>query len=89
MDNVSIAFKQGEVHTLCGENGAGKLTLIKICSGAVVPSAGEIVVEGQSYNHLTPSSSMEHGIGVIYQEFNLVNARSVMDNILLVHCPGK
>ncbi|MCC8166024.1 MAG: sugar ABC transporter ATP-binding protein [Planctomycetes bacterium] len=89
LDNVSIAFEKGEVHALCGENGAGKSTLIKICSGAVVPSAGEIVVEGRSYSHLTPASSMEHGIGVIYQEFNLVNALSVVDNIFLGNYPGK
>ncbi|MCC8181169.1 MAG: sugar ABC transporter ATP-binding protein [Planctomycetes bacterium] len=83
LNDVSIAFRKGEVHALCGENGAGKSTLIKICSGAIVPSAGDIVYEGKTYSHFTPASSKDSGISVIYQEFNLVNELSVVDNIFL------
>lgn len=83
LDAVSISFARGEVHALCGENGAGKSTLIKICSGAITPTSGEIVYESVPHDHFTPASSKESGISVIYQEFNLVNALSVVDNIFL------
>lgn len=89
LSDVNISIEKGEIHALMGENGAGKSTLIKICSGAIVPTSGEIVFEGKTYDHFTPASSMNHGINVIYQEFNLVNELSVLDNIFLGNYPKK
>ena len=89
LDNVSISFRQGEVHALCGENGAGKSTLIKTCSGAISPTEGEIIIDGKRYTKLTPSISQQLGIAVIYQEFNLVNQLSVAENIFLGCVPRK
>ncbi len=86
LSNVSIAFAPGEVHALCGENGAGKSTLIKTCSGAVVPTSGKIIIDGKEFDMLTPSSSQENGVAVIYQEFNLVNQLSVAENVFM-GCP--
>lgn len=83
LDDVSIDFIKGEAHALVGENGAGKSTLIKSCTGAVTPNAGSIVIEGEAFNSLTPQISAAHGIGVIYQEFNLVGELSVAENIFL------
>ena len=77
LNNVSLDVRKGEAHALVGENGAGKSTLIKTCTGAVVPDSGKIIVEGREFSSLTPTSSEENGIGVIYQEFNLVGERSV------------
>ena len=68
---------------MVGENGAGKSTLIKSCTGAVVPDHGKIIVQGKEFSSLTPASSEENGIGVIYQEFNLVGELSVAENIFL------
>lgn len=83
LDGVSLSVRKGEIHALIGENGAGKSTLIKACSGAVAPTKGEIVIEGTSFPRMTPKLSEQYGIGVIYQEFNLVGDLSVAENIFL------
>lgn len=83
LNDVSLSIKRGEIHSLVGENGAGKSTLIKTCSGAIQPSKGEIVINGKSFSAMTPKLSEENGIGVIYQEFNLVGDLSVAENIFL------
>lgn len=83
LKDVSLKVKRGEVHALIGENGAGKSTLIKTCSGAIDPSEGEIIINGNSFNRMTPALAEKNGIGVIYQEFNLVGDLSVAENIFL------
>jgi ribose transport system ATP-binding protein len=83
LNNVSIDFLEGEVHALLGENGAGKSTLIKAVAGAIDIDSGKIIIEGQEYPKVTPSLSRSLGIEVIYQEFNLVPALSVAENIYL------
>ncbi len=83
LNDVSLDLREAEVHALVGENGAGKSTLIKCCTGAVVPDSGTITVNGQSYAAMTPTSAVECGIGVIYQEFNLVEELSAAENIFL------
>lgn len=83
LDDVSISFRQGEVHALMGENGAGKSTLIKTLSGAIRPDTGEIVFEGTTYTHMEPHQAMELGIHVIYQEFNMMPELSVAENIFM------
>lgn len=83
LDNISLSFQKGEVHALMGENGAGKSTLIKVISGAIEPNGGEIIFEGKKYNKMNPFLSQRLGIGVIYQEFNLVPELSIAENIFL------
>ena len=82
-DNINFKLRRGEVHALVGENGAGKSTVIKTCSGAVVPSSGTIVVEGVEYRSLSPAFSKKLGIGIIYQEFNLVGEMTIWENLFL------
>jgi len=88
LDNVNMNIKRGEVHAIVGENGAGKSTLIKSITGAVEPDHGVIRFDGKDYRHLDPKLSAEIGIGVIYQEFNLVPALSVAENIFLGNYSG-
>lgn len=83
LDHVSLEFEAGEIHALMGENGAGKSTLIKIISGAVTPDEGEIQIGGHTYHAMTPALSKTEGIGVIYQEFNLVPSMSAAENVFL------
>ena len=83
LDKVSIAFRQGEVHALVGENGAGKSTFIKTISGAVQPDEGEIVFDGVTYPQLTPQKALELGISVVYQEMIQFEAMSVADNLFM------
>lgn len=83
LDDVSLTIDQGGIHALVGENGAGKSTLIKIISGAIKPDGGSICFDGKEYPFMTPAISTQSGIGVIYQEFNLVPSLSVAENVFL------
>lgn len=83
LNHVSLEFHTGEVHALMGENGAGKSTLIKTISGAIKPNGGKIIFEGKEYEEMTPVLSQKLGIGVIYQEFNLVPELSIAENVFL------
>ena len=58
----------GEVHALVGQNGAGKSTLIKILSGAVEPSDGQLMIEGQRTSLSSPAEATKRGIATITQE---------------------
>ena len=73
----------GEVLALLGENGAGKSTLIKVLGGAHQPDHGSIEIEGEVVSIDSPADAIRAGIGIIYQEFNLVPALSAWENIFL------
>ncbi len=83
LDNVSIEIARGIVHGIVGENGAGKSTLMKILSGVYTKDTGTIVFDGETIEHTTPIESLNRGLSIIYQEFNLVNTMSVGENIFL------
>ncbi|MDO4518996.1 MAG: sugar ABC transporter ATP-binding protein [Eubacteriales bacterium] len=89
LDDISIEFKKGEIHALVGENGAGKSTMIKTLTGYHAPSKGIIRYEGKEYRNFTPTKAKEVGIGVIYQELNMVGHLSVAENIFLSDLPKK
>jgi len=83
LKSVDFDLEPGEVHALVGENGAGKSTLIKILSGATTNDEGEILLDGERIDPLTPVKSQAAGICVVYQEINLVPEMSIMQNIFL------
>lgn len=85
LKGVQLDLHSGEVHAVVGENGAGKSTLIKVLAGVHIPDAGQTSIAGESMRFTTPLDAQEAGIAVIYQEFNLVPALSVRENILLGH----
>lgn len=85
LDEVSFDVKRGEVHALVGENGAGKSTLIKIVSGVHRKTSGEIYYEGKPVDFHTPHEALARGIAAIYQEFNLIPALTVAENIFMGH----
>jgi ABC-type sugar transport system ATPase subunit len=89
LDDVSVKFYPGEVHAVVGENGAGKSTLMKIMAGAYKPDKGTIIFEGKEavFNH--PAQAQRMGVGIIYQEFNLLPERTVAQNIFLGREPSK
>jgi ribose transport system ATP-binding protein len=87
LDHVSFNVFRGEVHCLVGENGAGKSTLMKILSGAYRKDAGIITINGERVEIADAHHSRELGIGIIYQEMNLVPGMSVAENIFLGNEP--
>jgi ribose transport system ATP-binding protein len=89
LDDVDLELQTGEVLALLGENGAGKSTLIKVIGGAHLPDEGTIEIDGQSVRIETPQDSLQAGIGIIYQEFNLVPGLSVRENIFLGQESGR
>lgn len=87
LENVSIAFRAGEVHGLIGENGAGKSTLMRILCGVKVPTSGELLLRGEPIQLHGPADAQRRGISMIHQELNVVGELSVAENILLGHEP--
>lgn len=83
LDDLNIEFKEGEIHAMVGENGAGKSTMIKAISGAVQPTKGTIEINHQTFDSMTPALSRQNGIAVIYQEFTLIPVLSAAENIFL------
>ena len=81
LSDVSFAVDAGEVVCLAGENGSGKSTLIKILAGAERPDSGMIVISGESFKVLSPHSSVQRGIQVIFQDFSLFPNLTVAENI--------
>lgn len=59
--DVSVAFEKGEVHAIAGENGAGKFTLIKILAGAITPTSGSIVFNGEVIQSNSPTTAIDLG----------------------------
>ena len=83
LDDISIDFREGEVHALIGENGAGKSTLIKTIAGAIEPDSGTITVNGNTYDRMNVELAKKNGIQVIYQEFTNVRTLSAAENVFL------
>lgn len=89
LNKVSVSFDSGRVHALIGKNGSGKSTLIKIFSGAVEPTDGEVILDGLQVKFNDPMDAFKEGIATVYQELSLVPGLSVAENILIGRLPLK
>lgn len=82
-DNVDFAARAGEIHALLGENGAGKSTMMCMLSGVYRPTSGDILLNGKKVKIRSPKDAMELGIGMVFQNFRLVQTLTAAENIVL------
>ena len=87
LNDASLSFASGKVHALIGKNGAGKSTLVKMLAGAVQPTRGSIMLDGEEVHLRSPADALHRGIIAVHQELSLVPELSVAENILLGRLP--
>lgn len=81
--NVNLTIRRGEIVGLLGDNGAGKSTLIKVLSGAVPYTSGQILIKGQEVKLRSTNDAIAAGIETIYQDSALVTQLSIARNLFL------
>jgi simple sugar transport system ATP-binding protein len=87
-DGVDFLVKKGEIHALLGENGAGKSTLMSILFGLYRPDEGEVRIHGKPVKLRSPHDAGLAGIGMVHQNFRLVQNLSALENIILGESTG-
>lgn len=80
---VNLSVEAGEIHALVGENGAGKSTLMKILYGLEAPTDGEIFLKNQPIKIDNPEVAIGLGIGMVHQNFMLIDSFTIAENIIL------
>ena len=82
-DCVDLKLRKGDVLALLGENGAGKSTLMNVLCGLYRPDRGEIYIDGKYAEIHSPRDAQKYGIGMVHQNFKLVDSMNVLENIIL------
>ena len=83
LDRLDFDVRAGEVHTLLGENGAGKTVIANILSGYYDKTEGEILIRGKPVDLTSPRDGLAHGIAMVHQELMLVPAFTVAQNVMV------
>ncbi|MFT6168335.1 MAG: fructose transport system ATP-binding protein [Celeribacter sp.] len=83
LDHCDFDLYPGEILAVIGDNGAGKSSLIKAVSGAVIPDEGEVYLEGKQINFTSPIQAREAGIETVYQTLAMSPALSIADNMFM------
>ena len=83
MDHVNFELRAGEILAVIGDNGAGKSSLIKALSGATIPDAGEIRLDGQPIHFRSPMDARKVGIETVYQDLAVAPAMTIAENLFL------
>jgi simple sugar transport system ATP-binding protein len=89
LDDVSFTVGEQEIVGLLGDNGAGKSTLIKVLSGAVPLTSGDIFIRGEKVTIKSTTDAIAHGIETIYQDSALVTQLSIARNLFMGREPIK
>ena len=83
LDSVDFYLQKGVVHGLLGENGAGKSSLMNVLSGIYIPEQGTIKIQNKKIDRLNPELASSLGIGMVHQEFRLIENFTIKDNLSL------
>ena len=81
--DVSFQIREGEVHALLGENGAGKSTMVKMIYGLVKPDTGRMTWRGATHTPAEPRAARTAGVAMVFQHFSLFEALNVAENVAL------
>ncbi|WP_234496512.1 sugar ABC transporter ATP-binding protein [Vibrio maritimus] len=87
LKGLSLNFNKGEIIGLVGSNGAGKSTLLNVVWGAYAPDSGELHINGQQVDKITPTKAQELGISIIFQHRRLMPYMTVAENIFIDNMP--
>ena len=86
LKRTTLEIKKGEIVVVIGKSGSGKSTLLNVLGGLIVPDSGEVLLDGKNLYALSEKERARirnQKCGFIYQNFNLINALSVINNIRL------
>lgn len=85
---INLSIPKKSIHSIIGENGAGKSTIMKILYGFYTADEGEIFINGEKRDIRTPRDAIKLGLGMVHQHFMLVENMTVLENIVLGTEPG-
>ena len=83
LDQVDFFLEKGVIHGLLGENGAGKSSLMNVLSGIYIPEEGTIRIKNTDIEKMNPDIASSLGIGMVHQEFRLIESFTIKDNLTL------
>lgn len=85
LNGITLRIPRGNFVFLTGVSGAGKSTLLKLLYVALVPSRGQVIVDGQNVGRLTRSQipNLRRTIGIVFQDFKLLPNRTVFENVAI------
>ena len=83
VDSVDLTIEKGDVYGIVGYSGAGKSTLVRVMNLLQKPTAGEVIVNQTNLSQLSPKELRKErkAIGMIFQHFNLMESRTIFDNV--------
>ncbi|AYN87095.1 MULTISPECIES: methionine ABC transporter ATP-binding protein [Commensalibacter] len=85
LSNLTFSIQKGEIVGIIGHSGAGKTTLLRCLAGLEKPTSGKVKIEGKDIAHLPEKAliPLRQRIGLVFQHFNLLNSKNVLNNIAL------
>jgi cell division transport system ATP-binding protein len=85
LNNINLRVDRGEFVFLTGASGAGKSTLLRLLYGALMPTRGQVLIDGQNVSRMTPLqiSLLRRSVGVVFQDFKLLPNRTVFENVAI------
>ena len=87
LNDVSLEFRKGSVHSIVGRNGAGKSTIVNVICGILVPDSGDVVLNGKNINGTSIRERQEMGIRMVTQHASSIMDVSVAENIFVGNWP--
>src|SRR5260221_11324216 len=82
-ESIDFRLEPGARHALIGPNGAGKTTFVNMLTGAIPPSSGRILLDGEEFTRVNQAARVRRGLGRTFQVTRLFRSLPVLDNVAL------